>query len=69
MTPKNEHDWRCSKCGRRLGIHKSRGIYIKHKKAQFVVQGTVMTVCTLCSELNETSSELPPLAGGSRHAA
>ena len=61
MTHASNQEWRCTKCGRLLGLHKNKAVHIKHKRAQLVVTGSVMAVCPVCAELNETRSGRPPL--------
>ena len=56
-TNTQQIEWRCRKCGGLLGIEQDDRIYLKYKRAQFVVRGEVMAVCHRCAELNETHSE------------
>ena len=56
-TP-TDFPWRCTACGTLIGVERGGKIHLKYKKAQFVVQGSVLAVCRYCSELNERKTPL-----------
>ena len=51
-----EKEWRCSECNSLLGIEKGAHLRLRHKRAQYVVDGgdySVIAVCRKCSTINE----------------
>jgi phage FluMu protein Com len=46
-------EWRCSHCEMLLGTERDGKLYIKVKKSQLVIQGSITAVCGYCAELNE----------------
>ena len=64
----SEHQWRCKRCQTLLGVEKGGQLYLKYKKAQFVVQGAVLAVCRSCAELNELATTSPPVGLGPKGA-
>lgn len=60
----SEREWRCKKCETLLGVERGGRLYLKYKKAQFVVQGAVLAVCRSCAELNELSTPPPAARDG-----
>ena len=65
----SEREWRCKQCETLLGIERGGKLYLKYKKAHFVVQGAVLAVCRSCSELNEMATPSPPVCDGPRAAS
>jgi len=53
-----EKEWRCPKCNCLLGIESGAHVRLRHKQAQYVVDGgdyKVIAVCRNCSTINERS--------------
>jgi hypothetical protein len=48
------HEWRCGRCRTLLGIERAGRIHLKHKDAQYFVEGNVMAICHRCCEPNRT---------------
>lgn len=46
-------EWRCSQCETLLGTERDGKLYIKLRKSQLVIQGSVAAVCGYCAALNE----------------
>jgi hypothetical protein len=49
-------EWRCSQCQSLLGNRRNGKLYVKLKKTQLVIVGSVVAVCGCCAELNETQT-------------
>lgn len=48
--------WRCSKCKALLGINESGSLSVRHKKAQYIIDGKefkITTACRRCAQLNQ----------------
>lgn len=52
-----EKEWRCEKCERLLGIWRNGKLHLQYKKAQYLVNGSVLAVCPNCAALNEVDSK------------
>ena len=53
-----EGKWTCAACGVLLGVEVRDRMSLRHKKAQYVVEGNdynVIAVCRKCSTINERS--------------
>ena len=53
-----EREWRCSACNSLLGVENGAHLRLRHKRAQYVVDGgdyNVIAVCRNCSTINERS--------------
>ena len=53
-----ENQWRCSECNSLLGVESGVHLRLRHKRAQYVVDGgdyNVIAVCRNCSTINERS--------------
>ena len=53
-----KREWRCSECNSLLGIENGAHLHLRHKQAQYVVDGgdyNVIAVCRNCSTINERS--------------
>ena len=53
-----EREWRCEVCSSLLGVEHGGHISLRHKRAQYVVDGddyNVIAVCRSCSTINERS--------------
>ncbi len=51
-------EWRCGKCNSLLGVERGGHITLRHKRAQYVIDGgdyNVIAVCRNCSTVNERS--------------
>jgi hypothetical protein len=58
-----DREWRCSVCESVLGVERNGRLYVRVRRAQYVVRGEVLAVCRDCAALNETtipSSQQPP---------
>ena len=58
MDKRDEHEWRCRRCGILLGIERNGQIHIRHKRVQVLVQGSIIAVCPRCTEVNETGDSM-----------
>ncbi|MFH1690268.1 MAG: hypothetical protein ABIE42_08525 [Candidatus Eisenbacteria bacterium] len=53
-----EGEWRCRECSALLGVERGAHLNLRHKGAQYVVDGgdyNVIAVCRSCSTINERS--------------
>jgi hypothetical protein len=60
-----ERHWRCEKCDALLGVERGARLHLRHKEAQYVVEGedyTVLAVCRNCSTVNERLKSEGPSA-------
>jgi len=51
-----EEKWRCTQCGAVLGLQRGHRLHVRHKEAQYVIEGAeylVTALCRRCSTLNE----------------
>ena len=55
-----EREWRCKECSTLLGCEKGSRLHLRHKRAQYIVDGDcymVMAVCRTCSAVSERGKD------------
>ena len=50
----NEHEWRCGKCGKLMGVHNGARLHIRYAKGhEYLVSVPATGTCRGCGTLNE----------------
>jgi hypothetical protein len=54
-----ESEWRCKECGTLLATFTDQRVFVAHKGAQYVIDGTevrILAICRSCTAVNEYRS-------------